>query len=67
MAFSATWEDLEMIVLSEVSQTEKDKHHLYVKSEKRVVQVNLLTKQKETHRLRSKIGGNQRGRWGRLN
>ena len=23
-----------MIVLSEVSQTEKDKHHLYVKSEK---------------------------------
>ena len=27
MAFAATWMDLEMIVLSEVSQKEKDKHH----------------------------------------
>ena len=25
--FSATWMDLEMIILSEVSQTEKDKYH----------------------------------------
>ena len=27
MSFAATWMDLEMIILSEVSQTEKDKHH----------------------------------------
>ena len=27
MPFAATWMDLEMIILSEVSQTEKDKYH----------------------------------------
>jgi len=26
--FAATWMDLEVIILSEVSQTEKDKHHM---------------------------------------
>ena len=28
MPFAATWMDLEMIILSEVSQTEKDKYHI---------------------------------------
>ena len=28
MPFSATWMDLESLVLNEVSQTEKDKHHM---------------------------------------
>ena len=28
MPFAATWMDLEIIILSEVSQTEKDKYHL---------------------------------------
>ena len=28
MSFAATWMDLEMITLSEVSQTEKDKYHM---------------------------------------
>ena len=28
MPFAATWVDLEMIILSEVSQKEKDKHHM---------------------------------------
>ena len=28
MPFAATWMDLEMIIISEVSQTEKDKHHM---------------------------------------
>ena len=28
MPFAATWMDLEMIILSEVSRTEKDKYHM---------------------------------------
>ena len=35
MPFAATWMQLEIIILSEVSQTEKDKsiwYHLYVES-----------------------------------
>ena len=44
--FAATWMDLESVTLSEVSQTEKENYH------KKKIQMNLLTKQKETHRLR---------------
>ena len=28
MSFAATWTELEIIILSEVSQTEKDKYHM---------------------------------------
>ena len=28
MSFAATWMDLEIIILSEVSQAEKDKYHM---------------------------------------
>jgi len=28
MPFAATWMDLEMIILSEVNQTEEDKYHI---------------------------------------
>ena len=30
MPFTATWMDLEMIILSERSQTEKDKYHMKI-------------------------------------
>ena len=47
--------DLEIVIMSEVSQTEKEKCHmtsLICGMEKKMIQMNLLTKQKETHRLR---------------
>ena len=28
MPFAATWMDLEIVILSEVSQTQKDKYHM---------------------------------------
>ena len=28
MTFATTWMDLEIVILSEVSQTEKDKYHM---------------------------------------
>ena len=30
MPFVATWMDLEIVILSEVSQTQKDKYHMVV-------------------------------------
>ena len=52
MPLVATWMDLEIIILSEVSQTEKDKYHdiAYMWNLKKKIQMNLFTKQKETHR-----------------
>ena len=55
MPFAATWMDLEIIILSEISQTEKDKYHvisLICRILKKVIQMNLSTKPKQTHRLR---------------
>ena len=49
MPFAATWMDLEIIMLSEVSQTEKDKYHmisLICGILKKMVQMNVFTKQK---------------------
>ena len=54
MPFAAPWTDLEMIILSEVSQTEKDKYHmisLISVESKKMIQMNLFTKQKQAHRL----------------
>ena len=44
MPFAATWVDLEIIILSEV-KTEKDEYMIDVES-KKMVQMNLFTKQK---------------------
>ena len=49
MPFATTWMDLEVIILSEVSQTEKDKYDIaYMWNLKKMVQMNLFTKQTES-------------------
>ena len=57
MPFAATWMKLEIIILSEVSQKQKDKYHM-----------NFSTKQKQTQRQReqtwlvvAKVGGTSGG------
>ena len=64
MPFGATWMELEIIILSEVSQTEKDKYHMILLIcgiKKKNDTMNLFTKQKETHRLRERTYHYQRG------
>ena len=49
MPFAAKWMDLETVILSEVSQTEKEKYpiiSLICRLQKEVIQMNLFTKQK---------------------
>ena len=50
ISFAATWMDLEMIILSEVSQTEKGKYHMTSLTCRiqKMIQMNLYTKQKQT-------------------
>ena len=54
MPFEATWKDLEIVTLSKMSQTQKDKYMipliLYVESlSKDRVQMNLYMKLKQSH------------------
>ena len=63
MPFAATWMDLEITILSEVSQTEKDKYYM-ISGRCRIlmIQMNPFTKQKQIHRLRKQTYGYQRGK-----
>ena len=63
MSFAATWLDLEIIILSEVSQTEKNKYHVIslICGILKMIKMNLFTKQKQTHRHRKQTYGYQRG------
>ena len=65
LPFAATWMDLEIIILSEVSQTKTNIiwYHLYVES-KKIIQRNSFTKQKQTNRHRRQSYSYQRGRGG---
>ena len=47
MPFAVTWRDLEMTILSEVGQTDKDKYDItYMWILKKMIQMNSFTKQK---------------------
>ena len=63
MSFAATWMDLEIIILSEVNQTEKDKYHmipLICGIFFLMIYISLFTKQKWTHRFCKQTCGHQR-------
>ena len=51
MPYATTQMDLEMIILSEVSQKEKDKYHMIslICGIENMTQTNLAAKQKQTH------------------
>jgi len=59
MPFTTTWTDLELILLSKVSQTEKDRYHIIslICGILRIIQMNLFTKQKQTLRFRKQTDG----------
>ena len=61
MPFAVTWMDLEIIILSEISQTEKDKYHMIslICGIQNMTQTNLSTKQKQTHRHIEQTSGCQ--------
>ena len=56
--------DLEIIILSEVSQTSILWYHLHIES-KKMIQMSLFMKQKQTYRHRKQIYGYQKGKGGR--
>ena len=65
LPFATTWIDLECTMLSEISRTEKDKDSmlsLICGILKKLIQINLLTKQKQTCRLQKWIYSYQRGK-----
>ena len=61
MPFEATWMDLEIMILSEVSQKEKDKYHIIslICGIKNRTQMNMSVTQKQTHRYRKQSCGCQ--------
>ena len=59
MPFAATWMDLEIVILSELTHTEKEKSYdiTYMWNLKKNDTNELITKQKQTHRLREQTYG----------
>ena len=67
--FAETWMALEVVILSEVSQRKTSViwYHLHIESKKKMIQMNLFTKQKQTHRHRKQTYSYQRGNEGGTN
>ena len=70
MPFAETWIDPEIIIVSEERQRKTNiiRYHLYVESKKKMIQMNLFTKQKQTQKqiygFQKQIYGYQRGNVG---
>jgi len=61
MPFAATWIELEILILSEVSQKEKDKYHVISHIWNLIYGTNELFHRKETYRLGEQSCGRQGG------
>ena len=50
MSFAATWMDLEIIILNEINQKERDMYHmiLLIRTIQNETQMNIFTKQKQS-------------------
>ena len=55
MRFVETWMDLEIFILNEVRQKEKDKYHYIIYMWNQIIQVHLFMKQKQANRHRKQI------------
>ena len=64
-----TWLGLEIIILTEASQTEKNKLSCDIaymwNLKKKMVEMKFFTDEKQTHRHRKQTYGYQRGKWGK--
>ena len=60
--FVATWMDLETVILRKVSQRKKCCVMSFICGIQKKIQMNLFTKQRQTHRLREQTYGYQPGR-----
>ena len=61
MPFAATWMDLEIIILSQTRERQVSYDITYMWNLKKMVQMNLFTKQKQSHRYRKQTYGYQGG------
>ena len=50
VSFAASWMDLKIIIISKISQKEKDKYHMISPVCRNATQMNLSMKQKQIHR-----------------
>ena len=65
MPFAATWINLEMIILSKSDRERQISYDITYVESKKMIQMNLFTKWKYTHKHRKQTYGYQTGKWGR--
>ena len=63
MSFAATWMDLQMIILREDKERQIS-YITYMWNLKKMIQMNLFTEQKQTHKHRKQTYGYERGKGG---